>query len=114
MWRKERFVVVLLLACAGLLSAAETGQQAKTYIRGCIKTAKGSPVKGIEVKCFFIDPKYDYEFVWQEDSQLSNGQGRYTFHVLSNREYRVIAGGKRATIAQSKRFIAPSNKEVLV
>lgn len=110
----KRFVMILLLACVGLISASEDGRQAKTYIRGCIKTAKGSPVKGIEVKCFFIDPKYDYEFVWQEDSQLSNEQGQYTFHVLSNREYRVIAGGKRATIAQSKRFIAPSNKEVLV
>jgi thiol-disulfide isomerase/thioredoxin len=106
--------MVLLLACAGFLSTSESEQQVKTYVRGCIKTAQGSPVKGIEVKCFFIDPKYDYEFVWQVDSQLSNEQGQYTFHVLSNREYRIVAGGKKATIAQSKRFMAPLNEEVLV
>ena len=114
MQRNKKFVIVLLLVCAGFLSASETGQQAKTYVRGCIKTAQGSPVKGIEVKCFFIDPKYDYEFVWQVDSQLSNEQGQYTFHVLSNREYRIIAGGKKATMAQSKRFMAHLNEDVLV
>jgi thiol-disulfide isomerase/thioredoxin len=106
--------MVLLLACVGFVSATEGEQQAKTYIRGCIKTAEGTPVKGIEVKCFYIDPKYDYEFVWQVNSQLSNDQGQYTFHVLSNREYRIIAGGKKATIAQSKCFMAPSDKEIIL
>ncbi|MBN2594830.1 MAG: TlpA family protein disulfide reductase [Sedimentisphaerales bacterium] len=110
----KRFVMVLLPACASFLSTSETDQQAKTYLRGCIKTAQGSPVKGIEVKCFYIDPKYDYEFVWQVDSQLSNEQGQYRFHVLSNREYRIVAGGRKATIAQSKRFMVSSNMEVLV
>ena len=114
MRRNKRFVMILLLACAGFVFASEGEQQAKTYVRGCIKTAEGSPVKDIEVKCFFIDPKYSYEFVWQEDSQLSNDQGQYTFHVLSNREYRIIAGGKKATKAQSKRFMAPSNKEIFL
>ena len=104
----------LLLGCAGFASSFEGEQQAKTYVRGCIKIAEGSPVKGIEVKCFYIDPKYDYEFVWQVDSQLSNDQGQYTFYVLSNREYRIIAGGKKATKAQSKRFMAPSDKDVLI
>lgn len=112
MRRNERFTMILLLACAGFVFASEVEQQAKTYINGCIKTAEGSPVKGIEVKCFFIDPKYDYEFVWEEDSLLSNDQGRYTFHLLSNREYRIIAGGKNATKAQSKRFTASSDKDV--
>ena len=110
----KRFIMFLLLACAGFASSFEDEQQAKTYVRGCIKIAEGSPVKGIEVKCFYIDPKYDYEFVWQVDSQLSNDQGQYTFHVLSNREYRIIAGGKKATKAQSKRFMAPSDKDVLI
>jgi thiol-disulfide isomerase/thioredoxin len=107
-------ILMIVLACAGFVFASEGEQQVKTYVRGCIKTAQGLPVKGIEVKCFFIDPKYDYEFVWQEDSQLSDDQGQYTFHVLSNREYRIITGGKKATIAQSKRFMAPSNKEILL
>ena len=106
--------MVLLLACVGFLSASEGKQQAKTYVRGCIKTAEGTPVKGIEVKCFYIDPKYDYEFVWEVDSQLSNDQGEYSFHVLSNRKYRIITGGKKATIAQSIRFMTSPNKEVLV
>ena len=106
--------MILSLVCAGFVSASVGEQQAKTYVRGCIKTSEGSPVKDIEVKCFYIDPKYSYEFVWEEDSQLSNDQGQYTFHVLCNREYRIIAGGKKATIAQSKRFMAPSNKEILL
>ncbi|MHC4324800.1 MAG: TlpA disulfide reductase family protein [Planctomycetota bacterium] len=114
MRRNKRTLMILLLACAGFVFASEGEQQAKTYVRGCIKTAEGSPVKGIEVKCFFIDPKYSYEFVWEEDSRLSNDQGQYTFHVLSNREYRIIAGGKKATIARSKRFMAPSDKDILV
>ena len=114
MSRNERLIMILLLTCAGFVFASEGEQQTKTYVRGCIKTAEGTPVKGIEVRCFFIDPKYDYEFVWQEDSQLSNDQGQYTFHVLSNREYRIITGGKKATITQSKRFMAPSNKEILL
>jgi len=112
MRRNKRFIMILLLSCAGFAFSSEGEQQAKTYVRGCIKTGDGSPVKDVEVKCFFIDPKYDYEFVWQVDSQLSNDQGQYTFHVLSNREYRIIAGGKKATIAQSKRFMAPSDKDV--
>ena len=102
----KRIILMIVLVCAGFGSASEGEQQAKTYVRGCVKTAEGSPVKGIEVKCFYIDPKYSYEFVWQEHTQLSNDQGQYTFHVLSNREYRIIAGGKKATIAQSKRFMA--------
>ena len=114
MWNDKRKTLMIVLVCGGFVSASVGEQQAKTYVRGCIKTAEGSPVKGIEVKCFYIDPKYSYEFVWQEDSQLSNDQGQYTFHVLSNREYRIIAGGKKATTAQSKRFMAPSNKEILL
>jgi len=114
MWNDKRKILMIVLVCAGFVSASVGEQQAKTYVRGCIKTAEGSPVKGIEVKCFFIDPKYSYEFVWEEDSQLSNDQGQYIFHVLSNREYRIIAGGKKATKAQSKRFMAPSNKEILL
>ena len=110
----KRNILMIVLVCAGFVLASEGEQQTKTYVRGCIKTAGGSSVKGIEVKCFFIDPKYSYEFVWQEDSQLSNDQGQYKFHVLSNREYHIIAGGKKATIAQSKRFMAPSNKEMLL
>lgn len=114
MRRNKIAVLILLLVCAGFVFSSEGDQQVKTYVRGCIKTAEGSPVKGIEVKCFYIDPKYSYEFVWQVDSQLSNDQGQYTFHVLSNREYRIRAGGKKATIAQSKRFMAPSDKDVLL
>ncbi len=114
MQRNKRFLMFLLLVCAGFVFSSEGDQQLKTYVRGCIKTAEDSPVKGIEVKCFYIDPKYDYEFVWQVDSQQSNDQGQYTFHVLSNREYRIIAGGKKAPIAQSKRFMAPSDKDVLL
>jgi len=114
MWNDKRKILMIVLVCAGFVSASVGEQQAKTYVRGCIKTAEGSPVKGIEVKCFFIDPKYSYEFVWEEDSQLSNDQGQYIFHVLSNREYRIIAGGKKATKAQSKRFMAPSNKDMLL
>ncbi len=110
----KRKILMIVLACAGFVSASEGEQQAKTYVRGCIKTSEGLPVKSIEVKCFYIDPKYSYEFVWEEDSQLSNDQGQYSFHVLSNREYRIIAGGKKSTIAQSKRFMAPSNKEILL
>jgi thiol-disulfide isomerase/thioredoxin len=103
-----------VLVCAGFATASQDEQQAKIYIHGCIKTAEGSPVKGIEVKCFYIDPKYDYEFVWQVDTQVSDDLGQYTFHVLGNREYRIQAGGKKATTVQSKRFSAPPNKEILV
>lgn len=114
MQNDKRKILMIVLVCAGFVSASEGEQQAKTYIRGCVKTAQGSPVEGVEVKCFYIDPKYDYEFVWQVDTQISNDLGQYTFHVLSNREYRIHAGGKIATIAQSKKFSAPSNKEILV
>ena len=115
--RHNRLIGMAALALCYSLSyvtkspASEGEQQAKTYVRGCIKTAEGSPVKGIEVKCFYIDQN---EFPWQEDTQLSNDQGQYTFHVLSDREYRIIAGGKKATKAQSKKFMAPSNKEILL
>src|SRR4030042_1854288 len=114
MRRNKRFIVVLLLACAGFVFASEGEQQAKTYVRGCIKTSEGSPVKGIEVKCFYFDPKYDYDFVWQVDTQVSDDLGRYTFHVLSNREYRIDAGGKKATLTSSKKFSAQLNKEILL
>jgi len=114
MWSDKRKILMILLACAGFVSASEGEQQAKTYIRGCVKTAQGSPVEGIEVKCFYFDPKYDYDFVWQVGSQLSDDLGRYTFHVLSNREYRIDAGGKKATITSSKKYSATPNKEILI
>jgi len=110
----KRKILMIVLVCAGFAFASEVEQQAKTCIRGCIKTAQGLPVKGIEVKCFYFDPKYDYDFVWQVGSQLSDDQGRYTFHVLSNREYRIDAGGKKATAAHSKKYSATPNKEILV
>ena len=118
--RHNRLISMAVLAlCYSLsyvteLPASEGEQQAKTYVRGCIKTAEGSPVKGIEVRCFYIDPKYTYEFVWQRDTQLSNDQGRYTFHILSDGEYRIITGGKKSTVAQSNRFFAPPNKEIIL
>jgi thiol-disulfide isomerase/thioredoxin len=104
-------ILVIVLACAGFLSAVETGQQAKTYVRGCIRTPQGSPVKGIEVRCFYIDQK---EFPWQVDTQFSNDAGQYTFHVLADRKYYIEAGGKKATMTHSKEFSAQSNKEILV
>jgi thiol-disulfide isomerase/thioredoxin len=107
----KRKILVIVLACAGFLSASEGEQQAKTYIRGCIKTARGLPVKGIEVRCFYIDQK---EFPWQEDTRFSNDMGQYTFHVFANRKYYIEAGGKKATMTYSKEFSATSNKEIIV
>jgi thiol-disulfide isomerase/thioredoxin len=107
--KQKIFMIVLIFA--SFVLASDGKQQTKTYVRGCIKTAEGSPVKGIEVRCFYIDQN---EFPWENDKQLSDDQGRYAFHVLSNRQYRIDAGGKKATVAQSKRFLASSNKEILV
>jgi len=110
----KRKILIIVLACTGFVFASEGEQQAKTYIRGCVKTPQGSPVKGIKVRCFYFDPKYDYDFVWQVGSQLSDDLGRYTFHVLSNREYRIDAGGKIATFACSKKYSAAPDKEIFV
>jgi len=96
----------IVLIYAGLVFSSDGKQQAKTYVRGCIITTEGSSVKGIEVRCFYLDQN---EFPWEDDKQLSDDQGRYTFHVLSNREYRIEAGG-----VQSKKFLASSNKEIIV
>ena len=111
MQRNKRFVMVLLLACVGFVSISESEQQTKTYVRGYIKTAEGSSVKGVEVRCFYIDQN---EFPWQVDTQFSNELGQYIFHVLIDRKYRIEAGGKKATAAHSKEFSTTSNKEVLV
>ena len=94
------------------LQASESEPPAKTCIRGFIRTIERSPVKGIEVRCFEIDPRYSYEFVWQRDTQISNDQGQYTFQVSGNREYRITAGGKKSTLAQSDKFLAYPNKEI--
>ena len=110
----KRKILMVAVICVGFVSATEGNQQAKAIIRGCIKTEDGEPVEGIEVKCFYIDPKYDYEFVWQKDSQLSNDQGQYTFEVLLDGEYRIIAGGTKATKASSEKFLASLNKEIIV
>lgn len=102
------------LSCASDTPTSEAEPLTKTSIYGCIRTVDGSPVEGVEIRCFEIDPRYSYEFVWQRGSQLSNDQGRYTFSVLSNREYRIGVGGKKSTFAESKRFFAHPDKEISV
>ena len=100
------------LSCASDTPTSESKPPTKTCIRGYIRTADESPVEGVEVRCFEIDPRYSYEFVWQRGTQLSNDQGQYTFHILSNREYRIKAGGKKSTRAESKKFIVYPDKDI--
>ena len=119
-FRRYRLITIIALilfyslSYTAELSASDEQKEAKSIIRGCIKTEDGKPLKGIKVRCFYIDPKYSYEFVWERDSQLSDEQGQYEFQMLSNGEYRIQAGGKKATSAQSEKFLAKPNKEIIV
>ena len=119
-FRRYRLITLIALilfyslSYAAELPASDEQKEAKIIIRGCIKTKDGKPLEDIEVKCFYIDPKYSYEFVWERDSQLSDDQGQYSFQMLSNGEYRIQAGGKKATAARSEKFLAQPNKEIIV
>ena len=66
----KRIILIIVLAFAGFVYADEGGKQAKTCIRGCVKTAQGLPVAGVEVRCFYFDPKYDYDFEYSDFREL--------------------------------------------
>ena len=107
-------LTVVMLCCAfGKASAKGTaeGQAAqKVWIRGHIRTADGAPVSGVEVRCFEIDPKYSYEFVWQQGTEVSDDQGQYAFSMWGDREYRITAGGVKSTFGRSERFVRPCKR----
>jgi thiol-disulfide isomerase/thioredoxin len=118
MIRGVRCLIVVVLCCAsgGASGKGTADAQAaqKVWIRGHIRTADGSPVSGVEVRCFEIDPKYSYEFVWQQGTAISDDRGQYAFSVLGDREYRIAAGGIKSTFGRSERFVAHTNEAASV
>ncbi len=106
--------LVAVLCCSLGLGAEQEAPATTVSIRGCIRTADGTPVAGVEVKCFEIDPAYSYEFVWQRGSTVSDDQGRYAFSVQGGREYRIHAGGTKSTSARSEKFVVPKDRNTIV
>jgi thiol-disulfide isomerase/thioredoxin len=83
----------------------------KIAIRGIVVTAKGMPVAGIQVKCFYMGDK-DFPYPWQFAKQTSGEKGQYEFHVPSGRDYFVDVGGEKATHAKSRTLPARPGRDI--
>jgi thiol-disulfide isomerase/thioredoxin len=107
------FYVCLLTSGNVAHSNATSQADDKTYIRGTVVTAKGAPVAGVQVKCFYMGDK-DFPYPWEFAKQTSGEKGQYEFHVPSGRDYHVEVGGKKATRAISGTFPARPGKDISV
>jgi len=110
-----RCLIVVVLCCAfgeaAEMDAAKERTPEKVWIRGCIRTAEGAPVPGVEVRCMWTDPDTWYPV---QGTEVSGDRGQYAFQVLGGREYYVGAGGEKSTYARSKKFLAHAGQDVTV
>jgi thiol-disulfide isomerase/thioredoxin len=105
------FSVCLLTFVNVALSNATSQIDDKIYIGGTVVTAKGAPVAGVRVRCFYMGGK-DFPYPWQFAKQTSGEKGQYEFHVPSGRDYFVDVGGEKATHARSRTSPARPGKDI--
>jgi len=102
----------LLILCAGKTALRAAPQASDTVrMQGTIRTEAGLPVEGVKVTCSYMgSPDSPYIL----ESKTSDPQGRYSFDVLPSVTYWIEAGGKKATSARSKKYLAQADKPISV
>lgn len=105
----------LCLLAIGNVAHSGANHQADAQVRigGIVVTAKGTPIVGVEVKCFYMGDK-SFSYPWEFAKKISGESGRYEFRVPAGRDYFVEVGGKTATRAKSRTFAAHPGKDITV
>jgi thiol-disulfide isomerase/thioredoxin len=104
-------VTMLVLVAAGRAASEPSSQAERGRLHGTIRTEDGVALGDIEVRCFYLSVTgIPYEF----GRRITNDEGRYVFEIPVGSQYWVEVGGKKATTATSKKYVAEPEKDISV